>query len=147
MPTGLGLRVWGRYEIENYLLITDLLKRFVRGDPETLLFDVASLEIIDKEFAANFPANIDYLQDIAALRDLKASEFIVELLNKTAVPLPKRDLLMLAKLMQPREIHPNVASMLDAIAYIMPGSVPSIDANLAPLDANGIEEHPSVPPP
>ena len=32
MPTGLGLRVWGRYEIENYLLIPDLLRRFVRGD-------------------------------------------------------------------------------------------------------------------
>lgn len=145
MPTGLGLRQWGRYEIENYLLLPDLLKRFVRGDPETLLFDAPSLETIDREFAANFPAGIDFLQDIPALRDLKASDFIVDLLNKTSVPLPKRDLFMLAKLIQPAEIHPEIRVTLNAIADIMPGSVPNMDANLAPSDADGIEEESSAP--
>jgi hypothetical protein len=143
MPAGMALRQWGRYEIENYLLIPDLLKRFVRVDPESLLFDATSLAVVDREFAANFPAGLDYLQDIAALRDLKASDFIVDLLSKTSEPLPKRDLFMLAKLMQPHEIHPDVRETLDAIAEIMPGSVPSVEANVAPLDTNGIDEVPS----
>jgi hypothetical protein len=140
LPTGLGLRQWGRYEIENYLLLPDLLKRFVRGDGPTPVLEEA---VIDQEFAANFPAGLDYLSDIPALRDLKASDFIVNLLNKTSAPLPKRDLFMLAGLSRPDEVHPDVRTTLDAIAGIMPGSVPSIEANVAPMDTNGIDEGPT----
>lgn len=156
MPAGLDLRQWGRYEIENYLLLPELLKRFVRGNggiplpssgglfqnAGTVGDQVAEETLIDREFAANFPAGLDYLKDTQVLRDLKASDFIVNLLNKTSSPLAKRDLFMLAKLMQPDEIHPEIKATLDAIAEIMPGSVPSIEANVAPPDMNGADEEP-----
>lgn len=142
MPAGLAIRQWGRYEIENYLLVPELLKRFVRGNSGTPLFEET---VIDQEFGANFPAGLDFLKDIPALQDLKASDFIVNLLSKTSVPLPKRDLFMLAKLMQPEEIHPEVRATLDAIAGIMPGSVPNIEANVAPLDTNGVDPGPAEP--
>ncbi len=148
MPAGLALRQWGRYEIENYLLLPELLKRYVRGDGGTPLLNTlheTDETVIVQEFAANFPAGLDFLKDIPALQDLKASDFIVNLLNKTQEPLPKRELFMLAKLMKPEEVHPEIKATLDAIACIMPGSVPSIEANLAPLDTNGIEEGSTKP--
>lgn len=145
MPAGLALRQWGRYEIENYLLLPKLLQRFVRGDGGAPLLEKLDESVIEQEFAANFPAGLDFLKDIPALQDLKASDFIVNLLNKTSTPLPKRDLFMLAKLMQPEEIHPEVRATLDAIAGIMPGSVPSIEANVAPLDTNGIDDGATEP--
>ncbi len=38
-----------------------------------------------------------------------------------------------------KQIHPDVIAMLDAIAWIVPPSVPSIEANVAPPDANGVD--------
>lgn len=99
MPDGMALRMWTRYEIENYLLIPDLLKRFVRE--EEPLFAQADEKKIDEEFAANFPARADYLGDLQALRDLKGSEFLVRLLQLTDRPLSKADLFMLAALSRP----------------------------------------------
>lgn len=89
--------------------------------------------------ALNFPARVDYFGDPAALRDLKASDFIVGLLSQTSHPLPKRDLYMLAALSRPEEIHPDVVAMLDAVAEILPPRVPSIEANVTPPNANGVD--------
>jgi hypothetical protein len=139
VPAGMTTRNWKRYEIENYLLIPDLLKRFVHQETTPLLSQ-ADERIIDEEFAANFPAQIDYLGDIAALRDLKASDFIVELFRKTSKPLPKRDLYMLATISRRNEIHPEVGAMLDAVAEIVPARVPSIEANVTPPNANGVDD-------
>ena len=138
MPEGMSMQTWNRYEIENYLLIPDLLKRFVRQD-QPPLFSQADERRIDDEFAANFPARVDYLGDLAALRDLKASDFIVGLLSQTSRPLPKRDLYMLATLTPPDEIHPDVVAMLGVIAEIVPPHVPSIEANVTPPNANGVD--------
>jgi len=138
MPEGMSMRTWNRYEIENYLLIPDLLKRFVRQE-QSPLFSQADEGRIDDEFAANFPARVDYLGDLAALRDLKASEFIVEVLGRTGRPLSKKDLYMLAALSRPQEIHPDVVAMLGVIAEIVPPRVPSIEANVTPPNANGVD--------
>lgn len=139
VPAGMTARTWRRYEIENYLLNPDLLKRFVHQETTPLLSH-ADERIIDEEMAANFPAQIDFRGDIAALRDLKASDFIVALLRKTSKPMPKRDLYMLASISRPDEIHPEVGAMLDAIAEIVPARVPSIEANVTPPSANGIND-------
>jgi hypothetical protein len=138
MPEGMSLQTWNRYEIENYLLIPELLKRFVRQD-QPPLFSQADERIIDEQFAANFPARVDYLGDLAALRDLKASDFIVSVLSQTSMPLSKRDLYMLAALSRPDEIHPDVTAMLGVIAEIVPAHVPSVEANVTPPDANGVD--------
>jgi hypothetical protein len=114
------------------------LKRFT--GQEHPLFSQEDARIIDDEFAANFPERVDFLGNIAALRDLKASEFIVNLLGRTSRPLPKRDLYMLAALSRADEIHPDVIGMLDAVAHIVPTRVPSIEANVTPPNANGVDE-------
>ncbi len=136
MPSGLELFQWGRYEIENYLVLPELLKRFLRrGAPQATVEE----QVVDNEFRANFPAGIDFLKDIPALRDLKASEFLVDMLNRTTSPLPKRDLYMLARHMRPEEVHPDVLAALDEVATILPQTVPSIDANVAPIDPSGVD--------
>lgn len=139
MPPGLTLQRWGRYEIENYLLVPNALRQFVRSREPDPLFSSPDERLIEQEFAANFPKDIDYLRDLAALRDLKASDFLVELLGRTQMPLRKRELYQLAAFMRPEEIHPDVVAMLDAIAAIMPEVTPSIEANVAPADANGTD--------
>ncbi|HUY32759.1 MAG TPA: AAA family ATPase [Pirellulales bacterium] len=140
VPTGLALRRWQRYEIENYLLFPTLLKRYVQHHDDAALFAVSDEESIDDGFHENFPTGIDFRKDIPALRDLKASDFLVNLLAKTRFPLPKRDLFMLAQVMDRDEVHPDVVMMLDAISAILPGSVPNVEANVAPADEDGVEE-------
>jgi hypothetical protein len=54
-------------------------------------------------------------------------------------PLAKRDLYMLAALSRADEIHPDVVAMLGAIAEIVPPRVPSIEANVTPPNANGVD--------
>jgi len=137
MPAGLQLYQWGRYEIENYLIVPELLKRFVRGDSSTAVLDES---VIESELRANFPANIDFLKDIPALRDLKGSDFLVDLLNRTVSPLAKRDMYMLAQQMLVGEVHPDIGAALDTIASIVPPSVPNIEANVAPADPTGVDE-------
>jgi hypothetical protein len=46
---------------------------------------------------------------------------------------------MLAALSRPDEIHSDVNAMLDAIAEIVPPRVPSIEANVTPPNANGVD--------
>ncbi|HVA50692.1 MAG TPA: AAA family ATPase [Pirellulales bacterium] len=138
-PEGLDMFRWGRYEIENYLLVPALVRRYLQ-DRQDALFAQADEQIVDAEFASNFPAGIDFLRDIPALRDLKASDFLTELLGKTHSPLPKRDLYMLAQLSAADEIHADVRDALDRIAQILPGSIPSIEANSAPIDVNGTDD-------
>jgi hypothetical protein len=47
---------------------------------------------------------------------------------------------MLAALSRADEIHPDVIGMLDAVAHIVPTRVPSIEANVTPPNANGVDE-------
>lgn len=106
-----GLKVirWQRYEIENYLLIPDAIKRYINYP----LFD----SNIDKEFFSQVPKDTALFSDHVALIRIKASEeFIVPLLQKIGRPTPSRDLYLIAANMKPEEIHPEVKTKLDAIA-------------------------------
>jgi predicted ATPase len=137
MPAGLDYSPWKRYEVENYLLIPSAIKRYLRGADEQMALGESAIDLV---FAENFPPGIDFLRDIPALSDLKASDFVEHLLGQTPKPLPKRDLYMLAQYMRAEEIHPDVVKMLDRIATILPATVPSVEANTAPPDRNGVEE-------
>lgn len=137
-PTGLTMFRWGRYEIENYLLVPTTIKRYLRSrHKKQPLLAQDDERIVDDEFAANFPAGVDFLRDIPVLRDLKASDFLVQLLGKTQFPLPKRDLYMVADAAAADEIHADILAALDHIEGILPETVPNIEANAAPIDADG----------
>lgn len=103
---------WERYEIENYLLHLDAIKRFVDwplGDHR-----------IEEEFWKQVPRDAHPFSDIASLTRVKGSdEFLIPLLEKTVRPTMKRDLYQLAEVMKPEEIHPEVKSKLDEIAKVL----------------------------
>ncbi|MFY9826039.1 MAG: AAA family ATPase [Thermoanaerobaculia bacterium] len=142
-PPGLATVSWSRYEIENYLLNPDLLLKLV--DQPTDLFELAAVqsdrEQVLRAFRENFPAGIDWLGDAQVLRDLKASNFLVDTLSRTSRPLQKRDLYMLASLTAPGQVHRDVREMLDRIAGMLPPIIPVLASNASPEDANGTTDN------
>lgn len=135
-PSGMSLLQWGRYEIENYLVNPASIKRFLRADSGQPTLDET---VVDHIFEQNFPQSFDYLGNLPAIRDIKASDFLVDALSETKGALPKKDLFMLASVMNPKEIHPDVVAVLDEIAKMVPQAVPAQLANMAPDDPAGIE--------
>ena len=120
VASGLLILRWRRYEIENYLLQPETIKRFV-GDPD---ID----RQVDEAFWRQVPQGADLFGDHVALNRVKAShEFLVPLLEDIR-PTPKRDLYLLAAEMQPNEIHPEVVSKLSRIAFeVRYGSNPNAE--------------------
>lgn len=134
MPNGLRLLRWGRYEIENYLLNPEILKRYLAlnywfsSSPEQPALPLVSQDVVkqdqvgvDREFARQGLVGLDYLSDdVQSLCDLKASDLLVSILGKTYRRTPKRDLYLLAQAMTRDEIHPEVIEKLDCIAALLP---------------------------
>lgn len=131
-----GLKVirWKRYEIENYLLHPDAIKRFVisslyRPRASGGLFDLANRRSVDSSryerqieeaFHKQVPQGTDPFSDHVSLTRIKgSSEFLVPLLESTPRPTAKRDLYQLAETMKPEEIHPEARSKLDEIAQAL----------------------------
>ncbi len=106
---GLVLLRWRRYEIENYLLQPEAIKRFVD-------FPLMQPEI-DAAFWSQVPQGTDLFGDHVSLVRVKASdEFLVPLLENLGSNTPKRDLYLLAAVMNKDEIHPEIHEKLDRIA-------------------------------
>lgn len=111
---GLEIVRWKRYEIENYLLIPEAIKRFVN-------FPLME-SVIDKEFGKQVPPGTHPFSDHAALCRVKASvEFLEPWLAKAGRPTLKKDLHLLAGMMEPGEIHPEVVGVLDQIDKLARG--------------------------
>lgn len=124
-PAGLQLLRWRRCEIENYLLNPAVLNRYVAQSYQHAPVSPhqPSLEqaYVDAEFARQGLGGLDYLGDDAQiLRDLKASDLLIGLLSKTYRKTAKRDLYLVARVMRPEEVHPEVIEKLDALAGLLP---------------------------
>jgi energy-coupling factor transporter ATP-binding protein EcfA2 len=135
LPEDFQLRRWSRYEIENYLLIPNLIRRFLERDVD--LFTAQELEedkaTVTRVFEENFPPNVDYLRtEIAPIRDIKGSDFLQRLFRQTSRRVSKADLYMVAARAEPKEIHQDVCQMLDQIAALSPRETPMVEANRAP---------------
>ena len=106
---GLAVLRWRRYEIENYLLQPEAIKRYV---------DFPLKErIVDAAFRKQVPEGTDLFGDHVSLVRIKASrEFLLPLLEEVGRETPKRDLYMLAAAMTEDEIHPEIRDKLDHIA-------------------------------
>ena len=111
---GLAVLRWRRYEIENYLLQPEVIKRFVN-------FPLMENEIEDV-FWRQVPPGTDLFGDHVSLVRVKAStEFLVPLLEHSilenmGMSTPKKDLYLLASVMHKDEIHPEIVEKLDRIA-------------------------------
>lgn len=108
---GFSVLQWSRYEIENYLLHPDAIRRFVERTA------AADPDAIDAEFRRQLPAGTDPFGEHAFLRRVKASEdILIPMLERAGRRTKKTDLYQLAAVMTPEEIHPEVGEKLDRIA-------------------------------
>ena len=106
---GLEVLRWRRYEIENYLLHPDVIKRYID-------FPIKE-RIVDEEFWKNVPQNTNLFGDHVSLVRVKGSdEFLIPLFQSIGENILKRDLHLLASVMRGDEIHPEVHEKLDRIA-------------------------------
>jgi predicted ATPase len=141
-PEGLSVLTWRRYEAENYLINPDLLGRFVTSTSDDLFSHAKAVEsrrVIDEQFSENFPSGIDWTGDSRTIRDIKGSDFLVEVLARTHRPLGKRDLFMLAEMQERREIHSDILGALNTIAGLLPAVVPAVAANESATDDGGVD--------
>jgi len=110
--SGLVVLRWQRYEIENYLLQPNAVKRF-------LAFPLSN-QTVEKAFHQHIPPGTDLFGNHVSLERIKASnEFLVPLFEKAGFPTPKKDLYLLAARMKDEEIHPEVREKLDRIKEVL----------------------------
>jgi AAA domain, putative AbiEii toxin, Type IV TA system/AAA domain len=142
---GFNLLRWGRYEIENYLINIDVVKRFfLWGERAGNLFTHEAwkqdMVLVEEAFGREFPPGIDWLKsDARILRDIKGGDFLTDVLSRTSRAVPKRDLYMVAACMRKEEIHDDIKRVLDRIAAASPVTAPVGEINGA-IDDDGIVE-------
>ncbi len=110
--SGLVVLRWQRYEIENYLLQLEAMKRFL---------DFPSLDReVEEAFHRHVPKGTELFGNHVSLERIKGSnEFLVPLFEKIGFPTPKKDLYLLAAKMEPQEIHPEAIAKLDRIGKVL----------------------------
>ena len=108
---GLVVLRWRRYEIENYLLHPEAIKRFRFAD-----FPLMHRRV-DDAFWSHVPRETDLFGNHVSLVRVKASdEFLVPLFDNLGSNTPKKELYLLASVMKKDEIHPEVHEKLNHIA-------------------------------
>lgn len=132
LSCGLQVSRWRRYEIENYLLQPSAIARFLE--------DSEAAKRTAVEFWQLVPQGTDLFGDHVALVNVKASDgFLVPLFEKVDRPTPKYDLYLLAGVMRPHEIHPEVVQKLDQIAQALgPPHTGDVDVTDRRLSPNGM---------
>ncbi len=110
---GLEIRVWGRYEIENYLVHPAAIRRFIEQAHSPISAEAATEKMKDMLPPAVLRsplADHDYLRTTAASKHLLPQVF-----SAAGMDIPKQEYYRLAKVMEKEEIHPEVVQILDEI--------------------------------
>ena len=127
--SGLEIRRWVRYEIENYLLVPDALLRYIKSMTTTHeeLFQLSTTKKAEQFLRDQFTpdafqnplTNGPFLTKIAASKDILPRLFTLTDLN-----VPKKDYYQIAELFKPGEVHADVKENLDLIAETL---LPPVD--------------------
>ncbi len=120
---GLVILRWKRYEIENYLLVPDAIRRLLMPDPQDLFGQAASeraTEYLRTQLPEPFFRNP--LSDATeAVVEVPASKKLLpQMFEAAGRPMEKSDFFLVAEKMEPREIHPDVRQVLDKISELIP---------------------------
>lgn len=120
--TGLVIHRWKRYEIENYLLVPEAIRRFFMRDGGDLFSAGAADEAIAYLKNQLPPQTFENpLADNATVLTVRASkELLPQMFEAAGDPLEKEDYFLLADVMKAEEIHPDVLAVLDAIGDLVP---------------------------
>jgi predicted ATPase len=114
---GLTIHRWKRYEIENYLLVPEALRRFI-ADDEGDLFASATLNFLREQLPPQ--TFLTPLEDNATVIAVRASKDILpQAFSAAGRNLEKADYFLVAEKMLPQEIHPEVREVLDSIAALL----------------------------
>ena len=103
---------WQKYEIESYLIVPDVINRFVSRKENS---SFSGSDAIDKMKSHIPPAYYDDIATNDYLERVKASDDILAKVFE-GIPIGKSDYYQIAAEMKPEEIHQDVRDMLDAIA-------------------------------
>ncbi|MBK6764890.1 MAG: ATP-binding protein [bacterium] len=114
--SGLEILRWRRYEIENYILVPDLLKRFAVGqDPD--LFSSERVSRADAFLNSTFPPdalknplNNVFLDSVRSSKDILPQFFA-----QVGIEIGKREYYQIAEQIKKDEVHADVKTMLDHI--------------------------------
>jgi hypothetical protein len=119
---GLTIVRWTRYEVENYLLVPDAIRRTLSPEPADLFTATEASKAIDYLKTQLPPAFFSNpLADSAAIVSVPASkQLLPQMFDAAGRPLEKGDFFLIAQNMKPEEIHPEVVRVLDAIAELLP---------------------------
>jgi predicted ATPase len=117
---GLTILRWKRYEIENYLLIPEAIRRFLTTDGDDL-FSVTSANAAMEYLRGQLPPQTfaDPLVDNATVLAVRASKDVLpQLFEAAGRPMEKPDFFLIAEAMRKEEIHQDVLRVLDAVASL-----------------------------
>jgi hypothetical protein len=117
---GLTIHRWRRYEIENYLLVPEALRRFIANEGD--LFSSAQAEEAMNYLRQQLPPQtfLRPLEDNATVTTVRASKDILpQAFSAAGRMLEKEDYFLVAEKMRREEIHPEVRAVLDSIAALL----------------------------
>jgi len=118
---GLEIVRWGRYEIENYLLVPDAILRYIKNVTmlEGDLFQEPLVRKTEQFLKEKFPPGAlqDPLMDNAFLTKIAASKDILpQLFAVLGLSVSKKDYYQIAECFKHGEVHSDVHGALDKIA-------------------------------
>jgi hypothetical protein len=120
---GLAIVRWRRYEIENYLLVPAAIQRLLTPEEEALFAPLTADRAIEY-LRTQLPGSFfdDPLSDAtqAAVEVPASKKLLPQMFQAAGRPMEKSDFFMLAEKMRPDEIHPDVRTVLDKIAALIP---------------------------
>lgn len=116
VPAGLEVFYWSRKEIENYLIIPDLLIRFIEKlEYAEGLFGNHERGVKAREFLKdNLPPKV-YNNPLETDYEVKGSEFLKALFAETGLRINKSDYWEIAACMRKEEIHTDISLFLNRL--------------------------------
>ncbi len=122
-----GLRIirWKRYEIENYLIVPDAVRRFL-AQRDAELFAHAAAEKAMDYLKSQLPGSFfekPLSNETKAIVEIPAKkQLLPQMFEAAGQPLDPSDYKLLAEIMKPDEVHPDVIAVLDEIAALTTSS-------------------------